>query len=308
MLRHKFKCLLLLLIAFIFSGYYGGVEFDIHKLQSDQQLIKETLWNHHHALCQKDPAQTLSCTLAKQFKTSMQKSTPQIVPIRLPLNKTTYSFKEIKANCSLTIIVPLDKCHPKHCPKPMQEIQNSLSAYLRKCPLSNEVCWPLIHHLTGFNFFKILDELLKLIIKNEISSSLKMLFKMNSMLHLYYHLSYSSWFAKVNQCTFDIIDEIHKHDLKIEQLQDILKYFINTKPTLFPMVVLKNIDKAFCHGKDNQAMEYIVTYLSEATSDAHWLIPIIATTKDNGEWFKSTKLNGTIAKDYFPTLSRPKIE
>lgn len=255
--------------------------------------IKLYQWSQYHILCQKHP-RSVSCELEKMFNASWKQLVPDpFRPIRLHMN-ASYDFEDLKNDCSsLALITLFDNRFPEECSKPMRQIQNSFVRYLHKCSLSNDICWPLIHHFTGVEMPEFLCSSIGGLLGTDLTH-FKIFSKFSGVLYLYYSVTY--WYQGYNQCTQHLNTAIDQQQLKIEQLLDIIKFVMHTKPELAPAIILQNINHAF-----NTEMENIIQQLSEVTLSVNWQIPIITTANDD-DWFESTVLTTTNkpVENYFP--------
>ena len=183
-------------------------------------------------------------------------------------------FNDIQSNCSFTIIASFDNCYPD-C---SNAIQNGFINYLRSCPLSYKMCWPIINDISGFTFINELHSLISyfMTIKSDVLG-------LNSVVYfIYYHLPQQD-----KDCTKDVISAIDKEEnLDFKKFLSILKFVQYTRPDLSPLLILKNIDKAVASNFEFTKMLQII---SKKASSSNWLIPIIATS-NNKSWLQSDKL------------------
>ena len=286
-MRQKFVWLIggiVSLISFIvlIPTFFGVMNFDLHQLNMDYSDVKAAQINHYTTLCDRDSfPNSLPCKLMNIAKRN--NSASSIKPIRLWINSTkNYMFDDIQSNCSFTIIASLN-CYPD-CSNVFREIQNGFINYLRSCPLSSEICWPIIHNIAGFKPY----DNLKLI----IADYFKINAEVNSVLQIWYRFYYLPSFGK--NCTKDVISVIDAgENINFKKFLSILKFVQYTFPDLSPLLILKNIDKAASETKfNNLALIEILETISKKASSSNWLIPIIA--------FSNNKYQHELVKKHFP--------
>ena len=280
---HKKVCFgIILLIGLLF----GRLNFDIHQLNNEYLDVKTAQINHYDMLCDRDSfPKSLPCKLINITNSSSS----NIKPISLWLNSTQeYSFSDIQSNCSFTIIASFDNCYPD-CSNSFREIQNGFISYLRSCPLSYEICWPIIHDMAGFKFVNEVTSIAEAFYKTIKPG----VFRLNSVLYFWYSIYYLPPLG--NNCTKDLISAIDVgENLHFKKFVSILKFIQYTRPDLSPLLILKNIDKAFAKN-GTMIDQQFRDILNDQVSSINWLIPIIATSNDN-EWLWSNEL----MKEHFP--------
>ena len=270
------------------------MNFDIYKLTETKMVVKQTLVNHYTTLCA-DSSTGLSCELKKIL--IQEKNTHLLPPIRLFLNSTNnfYAFQDLKANCSFAIIASFEDCYPKNCKNPVRVIQNGLINYLSSCPLRNDLCWPILNHITGFDLVQLINSLLKTGLKLPESFP-----QVENILYFYYRFYYTFYRFGQDQCTKDVLSSMEKKELGIEDILSILKFALYTHPELYPALILSSFDNAAQEPYDsNTLFENIILSLGEKASASNWLIPVIATA-ENHSWFETTKISSLPLKEYFP--------
>ena len=278
-MRQNFVWLIVCIV--LFSAFFGGMNFDIYQLNKDYSDVKTAQINHYTTLCDRDSfSNALPCKLMNLAKRN--NSASSIKPIRLWINSTkNYMFDDIQSNCSFTIIASLN-CYPD-CSNVFREIQNGFINYLRSCPLSYEICWPIINDMAGFKFF---NELLLMVNYFKINAPLP---QVNSVLYFWYRLYYLPLLDK--DCTKDIISAIDEGEhFDFKKFLSILKFVQYTRPDLSPLLILKNIDKAA--SETNFELTEMLETISKKASSSNWLIPIIA--------FSNNKYQHKLVKKHFP--------
>ena len=273
--------------------YVGRMNFDIYTLGKEYVDVKEAQVEHYSLLCDRydEPENFLSCKLAKMIKKSSSRS---LRPIRLWLNQSNeeYDFQDVRSNCSLTVFTPLDNCYPD-CTYLSREVRNAFSSYLQSCPLSKQVCWPLFHHLVGFEHVENFSSLIKVYTKFDVH------FLFEYVRYYYYTLYYYAY-QFGDYCTRDVISALENKQLTFKELLSILKFALYTEPSLSPAIILKEFDKAVSIAEAQDEVQAVLSAITEEASSTHWLIPIIITSSDKKWIHKSTELNSKTLKHYFP--------
>ena len=274
------------------------MNFDIHKLTEKKLVVKQTLLNHYTTLCA-DSSTGLPCELKKIL--NQGEYTQPIRPIRLILNSTNNfsAFRDLKANCSFAIIALFEDCYPKKCKNLVRVIQNGLINYLSSCPLRNDLCWPILNHITGFDSIQLLIQLFNSLTGQKLPESFP---KVENILYFYYRFYYTFYRFGQDQCTEDVLSSMEKKELGIEDILSILKFALYTHPELSPALILSSFDNAAqkpYNSNTRREFKNILHSLGEKASASNWLIPVIATA-ENHSWFETTMISSSPLKEYFP--------
>ena len=260
----------LILIPFCFKS----INFDIHEPVSNEHSdVRNIQMEYYSSLCDHNSAHgNLSCILFKQFQLANRK------PIRLFLSTKEHELYDKISNCALT--VSFDDCYPEDCSNPMSEVRNAFLKFLQSCPLSNNVTWPVIHHLVGFTTVNQMKTFFVSIFKQTIGIDISLL--TDNIAYYYYHFHYN---ILSHNCTKNLINAIEKKKLtSFRELLIIMKFTLYTQPNLTPIIFLKSIEHAI---NGTMPIQEILTDISEEVSSINWLIPIIATSNDKS-WIRKT--------------------
>ena len=249
---------------------------------------------HYNTLCNTTNGLdgAISCEIYKVLS-----SNEQLKPMRLMRCFKT-AFLNLQLNCSMTIIATFHNCFPKFCTKnPILQVQDGLILSLQACPLPSNICWPIMNSLGGTE---------PSIITTMITSYLPdFIWGVHSMLKdpilvleyfIYYTLNPFS-----DTCTKDLQKILRKKTLELGEILDFLNFVVYTDPSLAPIIVLSQLDKASKGPpySSNSPLDKIVSELSSKMSASNWLIPVIATAS-NDTWFNTAEINNLLLYEYFP--------
>ena len=281
--HHKYKKRLLLLLSLGILFCFAKMNFNIRELTSEHSDVRNIQIEYYNSHC--DPHNSahgkLSCKLLGEFKRSNRS---RLRPIRLWLNTEEHDEVDDKINkCALTI--SFDDCHPRDCRNPMSEVRNAFLKFLQSCPLSNNVTWPVVHHLVGFGQ---VNDVLSLAFSKTFGIHLEnyQFYKIKNFLYYYYFFHYN---IMGDSSTNNLISAIEEEKLtSFRELLIIMKFVLFAQPNLTPVIILKSIEHAVNPINGTMPIQEILTDIDNEVSSINWLIPIIATSEDK-TWIEPTK-------------------
>ena len=281
--HHKYKKRLLLLLTLGILFCLATMNFNIHELTSEHSDVRNVQIEYYNSHCDLHNSAhgKLSCKLLGELKKSNQS---QLRPIRLWLNTEEHDEVDDKiSKCALTI--SFDDCYPKDCRNPMSVVRNAFFKFLQSCPLSNNVTWPVVHHLVGFDqVINVLVSFLPKVVGIHLENF--QFYKINSFLYYYYFFHYN---IVGDSSTKNLISAIEERKLSsFRELLIIMKFTLYTQPNLTPIIILKSVEHAVNPINGTMPIQELLTDISEEVSSINWLIPIIATSEDK-TWIRPTK-------------------
>ena len=214
-----------------------------------------------------------------------------------PMRCFKTAFSNLQLNCSMTVIATFHNCFPKFCTKnPILQVQDGLILSLQACPLPSNICWPIMNLLGGTE--AAITTMMKPYLPDFIWPVHSML--RDPILDLGYVIYYTlNPFSDV--CTKDLQKILRKKTLELGDILDFLNFVVYTDPSLAPIIVLSQLDKASKGPpySSNSPLDKIVSELSSKMSASNWLIPVIATAS-NDTWFNTAEINNLLLSEYFP--------